>query len=707
MALPNPVGSLASARERAGLGQSPTQFVAMFAVAARRGTTATLIALLLATGFAALPWGLLKVVDGDLTLRALGACWAWLLFHGAAQVGPLLAIPTLLELLFISRPIFQGSRRALAWAVGSVSMAAIGGYETWKAVALYEPFARSVPVALLYSGASLGLGALLFGMLSERGHSKLRVGVALSLVVASALAVWGTNRALPDQYPTVHLSAFVFELLAVQLALTELMRPIRAERKWRWLSTAPMLVLLAVMATGWTTTVSMRQLGLIRQHAPPGRGLIMQLEVEPYRFACADQNTAQGGARESLSPGSSDVSPEEELRAHVAVPEWPALSAKNPNLLLVSVESLRPDLLSFNAPNSERAGTLSAWVDRGMWFPRAYTAAPRTLHSIGAVMTLSPTSRVPLSLSAQRSWSGELRPEAETLAEAFGAQNSVTFAHHHALGVGDGLTGLTQGFARVKSYPAEKDQNALHVDALIVANALNDLADIPPDRSFFGWLFLASPHFPWFTQDEPPERERSRAAFINEVRRAERALNTLLEGLSASGRLEDTVVVIFGDHGEGLGERNGQFGHGFVPYEEQIRAATLIFHPNSQGGRFEQPVSFLHILSSLLLQRTDSLADFARRKLAEEQLPLLRATDYSVVVERLAPREPSLALIRGDKKWIHGYATDITEAYDLRTDPNELEDRWRTHPEEQGEASRLLEDYGDWHGCQHRYTYEG
>ncbi len=706
MAPPNLMGSMANTRGGAGLDRSPATLVAVFLVAARRGTTASLTSLLVTTGYAVLPWGLLKVIEGELQLRALGASWAWLLYHASVQVGPLLAMPTLVELMFILTPPLPTRRRIASWSLGAALMAAIGGYETWKAVALYEPFARSVPVALLYTGASLGLGALSFGMLSQRGHPKLRIGTALCLVGVSAGAAWASGRALPDQYPTVHLSAFVFELLALQLALTEVVRPLRSERKWRWLSTMPLLVLLAVMTTGWTTTLSISELALVRQNALPGRGLLMQVEFAPYRFSCPDQASSSTQTANSQSAASGNASPERELRTHMTVPSWPALSKPNPNLLLVSVESLRPDLLSFSRPDGREPGTLSDWVERATWFPRAYAAAPRTLHSIGAVMTLSPTSRVPLALSAQRSWMGALLPEAETLAEVFAAQGSVTFAHHHSLGIGAQLTGLTQGFSRARGYPAEKDRDALHVDETIVANALQELKGIAADQPFFGWLFLASPHSPWFTEEAPPRRERSRDAFINEVRRAERALNTLLDGLSATGRLDNTIVVIFGDHGEGLGERNGQFGHGFTPYEEQIRAATLVFHPNSEGGRFEQPISILHILSSLLLPRSDSLADFARRKLAEEQLPLLRSTDYSIVVERLAPQEPKIALIRGNQKWIHGYATELTEAYDLGADPNESEDRWRPHPDEQRQARALLHDYGAWHGCQHRYSYE-
>ncbi len=665
-------------------------------MAALRGATAALIALLVSTGGSVQPWGLSRVIEGELGVRALGASWAWLLYHAAALVWPLLAIPTLVELVFTFSERLTPRRRVLTWALGAVGMAGIGGYEAWRALAAYEPFARSATVGMVYAVASVLLAGLSFGLLSRRGNAKLRTAVALSLILAAVLAVWGANRALADQYPTAHLSVFVFELLALQLALVELLRPIRAQRTWRVLSSVPVLVLLVVMATGWTTTLSRSELGLLRQHAPPARGLFMQLEVTPYQFPCP------GDATSSALAGAS---PEREFRSHVALPEWPTLRDPNPNLLLVSVESLRPDALSFNRAGGKRPGTLSDWRDRAMWFPRAYAPAPRTLHSIGAVMTLSPTSRAPLALSTHRSWRGELLPEADTLAETFMAQGSLTFAHHHTLGIGEHITGLTQGFARAKGYAATTDKDALSVDQRIVAGALEELQTTPPDKGFFGWLFLASPHLPWFAPGEPPRRQRSREAFVNEVERAERALSTLLEGLSSSGRLENTIVVIFGDHGEGLGERQGPIGHGFTPYEEQIRTATLVFHPGFDGGSFQEPISLLHILSSLLLSRTDGVLGFVRQRLAADQLPMLRATDYSIVVERLAPEEPKVALIRGNQKWIHGYATDLTEAYDLEADPGELSDRWRAPPAQQAAARTLLDGYRAWHGCQHRYRY--
>jgi arylsulfatase A-like enzyme len=68
-------------------------------------------------------------------------------------------------------------------------------------------------------------------------------------------------------------------------------------------------------------------------------------------------------------------------------------------------------------------------------------------------------------------------------------------------------------------------------------------------------------------------------------------LGRLLEELRGQGLLENTLVVITSDHGEGFGD-HGVWGHGTGVYIEQISVPLVILSPGGPAGRImDQPIS--------------------------------------------------------------------------------------------------------------------
>ena len=60
-------------------------------------------------------------------------------------------------------------------------------------------------------------------------------------------------------------------------------------------------------------------------------------------------------------------------------------------------------------------------------------------------------------------------------------------------------------------------------------------------------------------------------------------LGRFLNGLQSAGMLENTWVVITGDHGEHFGEHN-QFGHGSSLYNELTHVPLILIPPLGSGG---------------------------------------------------------------------------------------------------------------------------
>jgi hypothetical protein len=131
-------------------------------------------------------------------------------------------------------------------------------------------------------------------------------------------------------------------------------------------------------------------------------------------------------------------------------------------------------------------------------------------------------------------------------------------------------------------------------DDRLVLEGLERVPPAAPERPAFFYLHLMSPHylgvqFPEshvFTQPDdqvsPGLEPYKILSLLNKpdryddkVRQADDMIRQLLGTLGAKGYLDDAMVVVTGDHGEGLGERH--WAHGWNLYNEDIRIPLLIY----------------------------------------------------------------------------------------------------------------------------------
>jgi len=100
-------------------------------------------------------------------------------------------------------------------------------------------------------------------------------------------------------------------------------------------------------------------------------------------------------------------------------------------------------------------------------------------------------------------------------------------------------------------------------------------------QPFFVWAHYFDPHYPYTPPEQdaalfpprgenPSGLERSIAAYDSEIHFTDAQVGRLLDRLAADGILEDTVVIVAADHGEGL-MRHGWMNHGLMIYEEAVR----------------------------------------------------------------------------------------------------------------------------------------
>ncbi|HEX7502759.1 MAG TPA: sulfatase-like hydrolase/transferase, partial [Acidobacteriota bacterium] len=83
--------------------------------------------------------------------------------------------------------------------------------------------------------------------------------------------------------------------------------------------------------------------------------------------------------------------------------------------------------------------------------------------------------------------------------------------------------------------------------------------------------------------------------YRREVEYMDGQLGRLLRALAKSPAASRTAVVVFADHGEGLGEREGFVGHVRFLNRQFIHVPLLVRLPGEKPRRIESPVSLLEV----------------------------------------------------------------------------------------------------------------
>ena len=196
------------------------------------------------------------------------------------------------------------------------------------------------------------------------------------------------------------------------------------------------------------------------------------------------------------------------------------------------------------------------------------------------------------------------------------------------------------------------------------------------DRFFLTYLPIAG-HHPYETPEPGPFPEKTDAdRYLNALHYADQALGSIITGLRERGLADQTVFVIFGDHGEAFGQHPGNYGHSLLLYEENIRVPYLIVAPGliDEQIRAEQVISLIDTGPTILdLVGLKAPAEYqGRSALAGESDTALFYTDYSL----------SLMGVR-DGCWKYLYELDSgrSKLFDLCEDPGESKDMSALNPE--------------------------
>ena len=267
-------------------------------------------------------------------------------------------------------------------------------------------------------------------------------------------------------------------------------------------------------------------------------------------------------------------------------------SADRPNVLLVTIDTLRADRVGAYGYQAASTPTIDALAARGVRFDTSVVHTPLTGPSHASILT----GHTPLGHGFRNNSGYVLAPQVKTAAEDFRQAGYRTAAFVSGFPL-DRRFGFDRGFELYDDrLPKGNDRRRTpYVERFADATtdaALRWLPTVRPATGssgapWFLWMHYYDPHAPY----EPPAdlAERFRASpYDGEIAFVDRQLARLLQAIDAESAR--TIVLVTADHGESLGE-HGEGTHGIFIYDATLRVPWVMAGPRIPAGRVSPTVA--------------------------------------------------------------------------------------------------------------------
>ena len=338
------------------------------------------------------------------------------------------------------------------------------------------------------------------------------------------------------------------------------------------------------------------------------------------------------------------------------------------NVLLISIDTCRPDRLSCYGYRSKTTPNIDAVAAEGTLFRNAYSPVPMTLPAHCSMLTGTVPPSHGVHDNPHYGFSGT------TLADLLKARGFYTggivstFILDRRYGLNQGFDTYLDSMPPVPREKLEGERNGGDTTRLALDFLARNRA-----KPFFLFLHYYDPHFPY----EPPEPFASPfkdRPYDGEIAFVDSCIGQVIAKLKDLGLYDTTLLVITSDHGEMLGE-HGEIYHMFFVYQAAVKVALVVKAPGQKRGLVvEEPVGLIDIVPTICslvraqpprnIQGVDLTPHLKGRKTAKADrgyyCESLSATKYG--------GNTLLALVQDNWKYIQ---TTRPELYDLEKDPGE------------------------------------
>ncbi len=427
------------------------------------------------------------------------------------------------------------------------------------------------------------------------------------------------------------------------------------------------------------------------------------------------------------------------ISQNATVKEFETKAQQIEHIILISVDTLRPDVLTCYNENGVSTPNIDQIANDGMLFKNAISPSSWTLPAISSILTGLPPS-VHQAINRDSKLSHKLKTLAEYLKEA----NYYT----GAIGANQFLVeerNVNQGFIDYNFFPKSSIGNTLgsyitkklfpqQFEEKVTTGELTDLAvkwvkqASQNNRNIFLWLHYLDPHVPYnppakYLPDlEPPpsigtkfgattsirsgkfiptifERKWIQLLYEKEVRYVDDNIGRFITALKQFNIYDESLIVVLSDHGEEFWEHGG-FEHGHTLYNEVIRVPLIIKLPESFSNYTPKPVQIRVSTQNIfptILELCD--IDFDQNMNYTTSLTPLWSNNQDsyrpipVISSGLLYFDEQESVIFGDTKYIRSLLNDAEELYHLADDPEEQFSYAKKDADQIELALNMLEEY--------------
>lgn len=352
-------------------------------------------------------------------------------------------------------------------------------------------------------------------------------------------------------------------------------------------------------------------------------------------------------------------------------------SMKGRNVILVVLESTAARHLGAYGGSPDPTPHLTALAARSIVFERAYAVYPESIKGLFATLC----SRYPAFDTPPEVYADvPCAPLPGTLAAA----GYRTALFHSGRFVYLGMPAIIErrGFDLLEDAGAIGGQvnSSFGVDdASTVRRALQWIESLEKGERFFLTYLPVSGHNPYeVTRPGPFRGTDDFTRYLNALHEGDEALGQLLTGLRALGIDDETLVVVYGDHGQAFGEHPGNFAHTMFIHEENLRVPYVIAAPGAdmigaprRVHRVASTIDTAPTVLDLLGLPAEALHQ-GTSLLGPEPRMALFFTDYSI---------GWLGLADGCWKFMFEMDSGRSRLFDVCDDPGESRDHAREFPE--------------------------
>ncbi len=394
--------------------------------------------------------------------------------------------------------------------------------------------------------------------------------------------------------------------------------------------------------------------------------------------ANATLNTYWGWITEAEPPVAignplSDQPPVALVEEH-AITQFAARSTR-PNILVVVLESTRFDFTSLSGPESPaETPTLAALAQRGVNVEVTRAVLPHTTKSLFSILC----ARLPMMQQAIVEVSQTI--DIQCLPDVLAKAGYQTGFFQSALGTFENRPRLVDKFG-FQHFAAWEDIGGqplgyLASDDESLSGAFSQWVRQIGSGPFFATLLTSAAHDPYRLSDaikqriaklgKPDQTVKDRYARLIEAE--DILLGQLIATLQERKLLENTIVVVLGDHGEGFGDK-GVRQHDNNFYEEGLRVPWVMAGPGVPRRTVRHNASLVDVTPTLL-----DVLDISLAPSIQDGVSALASVDGAVSRPRWFScwyDSACRGFVLHHDKVVHIPATGQSVRFDLLSDPSE------------------------------------